>query len=80
MCCSTDFADDGDPSTCRTRMIANLVLHDFVAGPTPHDLLYCHHPHDDRKPARAVKEEMTRNVKEFLREIAILLGLVQGFD
>jgi hypothetical protein len=44
-------------------VIADIVFHDLVAGPTPHDLFDYHQPHNEGKRAGAIKEEMGGNVK-----------------
>ena len=47
-------------------MIANIVFHDLVATPTPHNLLDYHRPHNEGKRAGAIKEEMAGNVKQIV--------------
>jgi hypothetical protein len=44
-------------------VVANVVFHDLVATPTPHDLLDYHQPHEEGKSAVVIKEEMRGNVK-----------------
>jgi len=47
-------------------VIANIVFHDLVATPTPHNLLDYHRPHNEGKRAGAIKEEMAVNVKQIV--------------
>jgi len=45
-------------------VIANIVFHDLVASPAPHDLLDYHRPHEEwGEWVRVIKEEMRGNVK-----------------
>ncbi|HEV2120923.1 MAG TPA: hypothetical protein VGS11_12575 [Candidatus Bathyarchaeia archaeon] len=78
--CSATLADNRDPSASGTRVVANIMFHDLVATPTPHDLLDRHRSHGrEENWLGSIKEEMAGNVKEFPSE-GPLLVMVQGFD
>ena len=61
-------------------MVADVVFHDLVASPTPHNLPDHHQPHREGKWAGAIKEEMGGNVKEFLSELASYEKRVKNSD
>ena len=54
-------------------MIANIVFHDLVASPTPHNLPDRHRPHDGGNEARAIKEEMAGKLKSLSNKPADLV-------